>query len=139
MPIVIQGASNSNVISYEFELRYDPLIIQPLENPVELVGSVSRGLFVVSNIETEGLLKIAAYGPMPLTTDGVLLNLRFRAIGSSGSASSLIWERFMLNEGDPAVNSIDGRVEISAGASNQANTKQGISKTANRNRMVRKN
>jgi hypothetical protein len=136
VPVVIQGAANKNIISYEFELRYDPLVIQPFENPIELAGSVSRGLFVVSNAETYSVLKIAAYGPMPLTTDGVLLKLRFRSIGTLGSVSPLTWERFMLNEGDSATVFTDGKVELRATAANQTSTEREITKSTRRRLQI---
>lgn len=123
VPVVIRGTAGKNIISYEFELRYDFSVIRSLRNPIELAGSVSRGLFVISNAEANGILKVVAYGPMPLTSDGVLLNLRFRSIGTLGSVSPLIWERFMLNEGDPATNLTDGQVELAETGANQANAK----------------
>ena len=48
------------------------------------------------------------------------MNLRFIAIGAPGSASPLIWERMMLNEGNPRSLTADGLVELSAAAPNQA-------------------
>ncbi len=112
IPIGVEGAASQGIISYEFDLRYDPLVIQPKLNPVDLVGTVSRGLSVVVNNSEAGLLKVAVYGPMPITSDGILLNLRFTAIGASGSASPLTWERIIFNEGDPTGSSIDGRIEL---------------------------
>ena len=49
---------------------------------------------------------------MPIDSDGVLLNLRFTAVGKAGSASPLTWERIMFNEGDPRVTVTDGQVEL---------------------------
>ena len=50
--------------------------------------------------------------PAVVEEDGVLLNLRFAAVGAGGSVSPLIFERIMLNEGDPAATTTDGRVEL---------------------------
>ena len=120
IPVSVQGAANKGIISYEFALRYDPAVIQPQANPVDLAGTVSRGLSAVTNAEEPGLLRGTIYGPMPITGSGVLLNLKFTAIGAPGSVSPLTWERLMLNEGDPRTTVTDGQVELSAATPNQA-------------------
>ena len=111
IPVNVQGVADKDVISYEFDLRYDPLVMQPDINPVDLKGSVSRGLSYVINSEKSGLLRVVAYGPMPIDENGVLLNLRFTALGKPGSMSPLTFERFMFNEGLP-ITTTDGQVEI---------------------------
>ena len=120
VPVSVTGAANKGIISYEFDLRYDPSVLQPQANPVEIAGTVSRGLSVVSNATEPGLLRVVMYGPTPLDGTGVLLNLRFTAIGAPGSVSPLTWERFMLNEGDPRVTAVDGKVELSTATPDQA-------------------
>ena len=120
IPISVQGAANKGLISYEFDLRYDPLVIQPVSNPVDLAGTVSSSLSAVANCEEPGVLRVAVYGPMPINGNGVLLNLRFTAIGAPGSVSPLTWERIMFNEGTPRSTATDGQVELSASVPNQA-------------------
>ncbi len=112
IPVSVQGAADKAIISYEFNLRYDPLVIQPLEHPAVLTGTVSRGLMVVANPYKPGLLRVVVYGPMPIDQNGVLLNLRFTAVGGAGSVSLLTFERMMFNEGEPHVSVADGRVEL---------------------------
>lgn len=120
IPINIEGARGKGIISYEFDLRYDPSVIQPQADPVELNKTVSRALSAVSNAEEPGLLRVTVYGPMPIDANGVLLNLRFTAVGAPGSRSPLTFERLMLNEGDPRVLVLDGSVEIAAAPQDQA-------------------
>ena len=112
VPVNVQGAANKGLISYEFELKYDPNVIQPLIDAVNVSGTVSRGLFVVTNADEPGLLRVVMYGAMPIDENGVLLNLRFTAVGTSGSISPLIWERIMFNEGDPSVQIVNGQIEL---------------------------
>ena len=100
------------IISYEFDLRYDPLVIRPKANPVDLTGSVSRGLSVVVNDKESGLLKVAVYGPISIVNDGILLNLRFIAVGAPGSVSPLTWERIIFNEGEDETTVMNGQVQI---------------------------
>jgi len=110
LPLNVKGIANKDVISYEFDLRYDPGVIQPLADVVDVTGTASRGLTVVTNTLEPGLLRVVAYGPLPIDRDGVLLNLRFSAVGSSQSVSPLSFERIMFNEGDPQVIVIGGNI-----------------------------
>ncbi|MBK8466116.1 MAG: carboxypeptidase regulatory-like domain-containing protein [Chloracidobacterium sp.] len=120
IPVKIQSAANKGIISYEFDLQYDPLVIQPQANPVSLNRTVSRGLSAIANAAEPGLLRVTVFGPMPINADGTLLNLRFTAVGAPGAATPLTWERLLLNEGDPQVIVADGRVEIAVAAADQA-------------------
>ncbi len=112
VPVNVQGATNKGIISYEFDLRYDPSVLQPLADPVDVAGTASRGLSVVTNATEPGLLRVVVYGAMPIDENGLLLNLRFTAVGKSGSVSLLSFERIMFNEGEPGVSVTDGRIEL---------------------------
>lgn len=112
VPIDVRGVSDKGIISYEFDLRYDPSIIQPLAEPIDIKGTASRGHNVVANATEPGLLRVVVYGPMPIDKDGVLLNLRFAAVGTAGSISPLTLERMTFNEGDQAVVATNGQIEI---------------------------
>ena len=112
IPVSVEGVMGKDVISYEFDLRYDPAVIQPLENSADLAGTVSRGLMVVTNPYEPGLLRVVVYGAMPIERDGVLLNLRFTSVGAPGSASPLTFERVLFNDGEPRVSAAAGMVEL---------------------------
>ena len=114
VPVVVEGSADKEIISYEFDLRFDPSIIQPQADPIDLTGTVSRGLTAVANTNEPGLLRVVIYGPMPIDDDGVLLNLRFTAVGVPGSESPLTWERIIFNEGGPDATATDGQIELSA-------------------------
>lgn len=120
VPVSIQGAVNKGIVSYEFDLRYDPSVLQPQSDPVDLADTVSRGLTSVVNAEVPGLLKVAVFGTTPIDENGVLMNLRFTAVGARGTVSPITWERMSFNEGSPRVNAVDGQVELSNAAPNQA-------------------
>ncbi|MBK8465904.1 MAG: hypothetical protein IPL32_08740 [Chloracidobacterium sp.] len=113
IPIRVEGAANKGIIAYEFDLRYDPFVIRPQTVPVDVAETVSSGLIAVSNSETPGLLRVAVYGPTPITGNGLLLNLRFTAVGTTGSVSQLVWERLIFNENIRPV-SASGRIELKA-------------------------
>ncbi len=119
LPVKIHGAENKEVISYEFDLRYDPSVIQPLADAFEVKGTVSVGLSVVTNAMEPGLLRVVVYGVKPIENDCVLLNLRFTAVGKPGAVSPLSFERIMFNEGEPGTIVTEGRVELLAATSNR--------------------
>jgi glucose/arabinose dehydrogenase len=112
VPVAVRGIANKGIIAYEFDLRYDPSVIQPQKTAIDVAGTVSRGLSVVVNADEPGLVRVAVYGPMPITNSGVLLNLNFTAIGKPGSVSPLTWDRLILNEGTPSVTTTNGQVEL---------------------------
>jgi hypothetical protein len=112
VPIKIENGKNKGIISYEFDLRYDPSVILPSADPVSLAKTVSRSFSVAFNSSEPGLLKVAVYGTVPVNADGALINLTFNAVGAERSVSPLTWERVMVNEGDPAAITVDGRVEL---------------------------
>ncbi len=112
LPVNVKGIADKSVISYEFDLRYDPAVIQPLVDPVDVSGTASRGLMVVSNAAEPGLLRVVMYGPMPIDENGVLLNLRFTIVGEAGLISPLTFENIMFNEGEPNVSISDGSVKL---------------------------
>ena len=66
----------------------------------------------MTNATEPGLLRVVVYGAYPIDANGVLLNLRFTAVGAVGSVSPLTFERIMFNEGEPRVMVTHGRVEI---------------------------
>src|SRR5204863_213783 len=89
IPISVDGVAGKGIISYEFNLRYDPLVISPQSDAVDLAGTVSRGLFAATNATEPGLLRVVVYGPLPIDENGALLKLRFMTVGAGGSASPL--------------------------------------------------
>jgi len=114
VPVFVDAIADKEIISYEFDLIYDPAVIQPHANAVEFAGTVSRGLFSVVNGIEPGRLRVVVYGPTPIASDGVLLYLRFEAIGVAGSSSPLSFADLIFNEGDPPTLVSDGAIEISA-------------------------
>ena len=120
IPVSVAGAADKGIVSYEFDLRYDPRVIQPQAIPVEVAGTISNALSVVANAESRGLLRVVVYGVTPIDSDGVLLNLRFTAVGAPGTVSPLTWDRMVFNEGTPRTLVTDGQVELIKAGSDQA-------------------
>jgi hypothetical protein len=110
VPVTVGNAASKGVISYEFDLRFDPSVIQPTADVADVKRTASRALSVVTNATEPGLLRVVVFGALPIDENGVLLNLRFMAFGAAGSTSPISFERIMLNEGEPRVSAADGKV-----------------------------
>lgn len=111
-PVRVQNVADKNIIAYEFQLRYDPSVVQPASVPVDVGGTVSRGLSVVTNAVEPGLLRVVVYGGMPINENGVLLNLKFTAVGAAGTVSPVTFERLIFNEGKPQSVSTGGEIRL---------------------------
>lgn len=120
VPVSVEGIADKGIISYEFDLSYDPGVLQPAWDPIEEEATASRGLRVVANLNKAGHLRVIAYGAYPIDENGVLLNLRFKAVGREGSVSPLSFDRIMFNEGNSGVFVTDGQIELSTSPQNRA-------------------
>src|SRR6185503_11123376 len=49
VPVRIDGATDKGIISYEFDLRYDPAVIQPQANAIDVAGTLSGAMFTAVN------------------------------------------------------------------------------------------
>lgn len=122
VPINVDRLTGKGIISYEFDLRYDPLVLMPQAEPINLDASVSRGFSVAVNANEPGLLRVAVYGVDPIEKDGILLNIRFAPVGMFGSLSMLKLERIAFNEDDSTVLTFDGSVAVSYALTEQVGT-----------------
>lgn len=114
VPVSVSGVANKGVISYEFNLRYDPNVLRPADEPLDTTATASRGLTYVTNTQEPGLLRVVMYGALPIDDDGVLLNLKFNCVGTPGSTSPLTIESLTFNEGEPRAIVTNGQIELSA-------------------------
>lgn len=114
VPVTISNTKGRGIIAYQFDLAYDPDVLRLQPVPAELAGGISSGMSITTNSETPGLLRVVVFGASPLSGEGVLLNLKFTAIGKIGLLSPLTWQNVMLNEGQPWNLPSDGQVKIAA-------------------------
>jgi Cohesin domain len=112
IPVTSADLANKGIISYEFDLRYDPTVIMPLAKAIELKGTSSSKLSVAANPTEPGILRVAVYGALPITEDGILFNLKFTAVGEPGALSALTWERFIFNDDTIQTIAENGQIKI---------------------------
>ncbi len=121
VPVTIPAdMTGKGIVAYQFELTYDPNVIEPQAIPVEIADTLSDKLFVTANTETPGTLKVVIFGALPIEGKGALLNLKFTALGNAGDVSPLTFENFMFNEGAQKVTTTGGHVTITAQPEDEA-------------------
>lgn len=98
--ITVPDTSGQGIISYQYDVAYNPAVVTPDAVPCDLSGTLSAAMLAVCNPVSPGLLKIAVFGSTPLTGAGILMKVRFNVIGPGGSSSPVNIQSFLFNE-DP--------------------------------------
>jgi Tol biopolymer transport system component len=98
--------------AYQFNLVYDPQVIQPDGASADTTGTLSSSLNAVVNKVEPGRLRLVVYGSNAVSISGTLINLRFRVVGRPGSVSTLAFDSLIFNEGSPAVEGKNGKVTV---------------------------
>ncbi len=99
------------IIAFDFDLLFDPAVLQIQATPIDQSGTLSSAMTVTPNVTT-GRIRVSGFGTVALTGSGTLLKLNFNAIGSAGSGSNLIWQKFQFNEGTPQTTTVNGRIDL---------------------------
>lgn len=114
-PINVSDTTGQEIISYQYDLVYNPSVLTPDASPCEVTGTLSASMFPVCNTSSPGLLKVAVFGPTPLSGAGALMKLKFTAIGASNTSSALDIQNFLFNEDPMLLGAVtDGVVNILA-------------------------
>lgn len=108
----LDGLHGSEVQAYQFNLAFDPNVIQPAFDTATVAGTVDESLTVVSNPSMPGVLKVAVYGAVSGYGDGPYLYLRFKSVGQAGSTTDLRIENFVLNSGNQRTSVRNGRISV---------------------------
>ncbi|HEY0545789.1 MAG TPA: cohesin domain-containing protein [Pyrinomonadaceae bacterium] len=112
IPVTVQDTTGLSVISYQFDLLYNPSVIQPQATPASLTGTISDGMSLTFNPVSPGVLKVVVFGTTNRVGAGTLLNFKFTAVGPVGSVSPLAWQAFLFNEGNPQSVPTNGQVTL---------------------------
>jgi hypothetical protein len=116
VPIRLENMSGTTLRSYQFDVEYDPAVLTPLDGAADIAGTKGEGMMVVSHSPEPGLLKVAVFGSLPVSGDGVYADLRFTAMGNAGSSTSLSIKRFRIDDGSTDTATVNGRVTITSAA-----------------------
>ncbi len=111
IPVLLGDVTGRGVIAYEFDLAFDPAVLQFQE--IDTSGTLSSAMTVEHNPNIPGKLRVAAFVAKALAGPGrTLLQLKFRVVGARGATTALVWEKFLLNEGDPPSNKVTGSFTV---------------------------
>ena len=116
VPVTVGDLSGMNVTSFDFDLLYDPTVIQPQTMQTNGVGTLSAACGTFSNVipvsATQSRLAVSTACVNPLVGAGTLISLKFTAVGLIGTNSSLSFSPFIFNAGVPTNMSNTGNIAI---------------------------
>jgi hypothetical protein len=123
VPVTVGSVTGRGITAYDFQVSFNPAILQPASPPFDQTGTVSSAMSITPNAGNAGHLIISAFQATDLTGAGTLLNLRFTVVGTNGQSTALLFEdytdpgqtfhpAFMFNEGDPVAVTTNGSVTI---------------------------
>ena len=115
LPIRVNEIPDSSVYSYQFKLFYEDSVVA--YSGYETEGSLSsqwESMQPFVNNTTTGELEFGHFGVNPLSGAGVLIYLKFEAIGSHLDSSSLVFENFLFSAGQPQSETHNGKITVHA-------------------------
>lgn len=113
VPINTTDVTGQGVLSFDTRVNYDPNVLTFIGT--DQAGTISAGMTVTVNSNTAGVLNISGYQTGNAAGAGVLLKLRFFAVGAVGTTSPVTFNSFMYNEGTPCSSTTGGSVNIISG------------------------
>ncbi|HEX9973858.1 MAG TPA: cohesin domain-containing protein [bacterium] len=111
IPIRVTDVSAYEIYSYQFELKFDSLILK-LVNVSYQNTLTATWAEPVMNTGADGTVIIGGYGTNKLAGRGTLINLRFDVIGNPDQVSNLNLSSFLFNSGNPTAATVNGRVKV---------------------------
>ncbi len=109
IPVFAGDLSGLGVISYEFTITFDGSILIPEPPYFSVSGTLSQitDWFVLGNETGDNELTIGAFGATALEGSGALIILTFTVMTPEGF-SSLNFQAFQFNDGNPQVATVNG-------------------------------
>ena len=108
LPIFVDGLAGQDVLSWQFDLQYDPAVLDTVT--VEAQGSLAEGRRMTANTTSPGRLSVAVAGTAPVASGGVLMILRLR--GGAPGRTPLTVTTMQFNEGTPEARAHNGQVTV---------------------------
>jgi uncharacterized repeat protein (TIGR01451 family) len=122
IPVTVGAVSAGTPIeSFDFTVFYDPAVLQPASPSGSNTGTLSANCSVLANSPLSGRVVVSGACATAITTSsgGVLYNLQFNVIGSSGQRTGLLFnnpstgaQTFQFNSGTPAANTTNGSFSV---------------------------
>ncbi|MBK8466079.1 MAG: CSLREA domain-containing protein [Chloracidobacterium sp.] len=121
VPITVSNISGLGIISYDFQVSFDPNCLQPASPAFDQTGTLSSTMTITANTNNPGHLIVSGFQAKNLTGAGTLINLKFNFAPIGTLGTSLIFQDytdpgnifhpgFQFNEGSPPVVTIEGYI-----------------------------
>jgi hypothetical protein len=110
---VVNLTEEMNALAFEFELYYDDALLT--YDSADLTGTICEGWSVPNvNTDTPHIVSVNSFNTTPASGDGVLIYIRFMVDpeASDFDESTLSFFSFLFNEGEPAVETVDGGMTV---------------------------
>jgi uncharacterized repeat protein (TIGR01451 family) len=140
VPVTVERVRIGQAIeSFDFTVFYDPAVLQPASPAGSNTGTLSANCSVLANSPQAGRVVVSGACATAITTSsgGVLYNLQFNVIGSSGQRTGLRFnnpstgtQTFQFNSGTPAANTMNGLFSVLPGPTAASVTVSGKVTTA---------
>lgn len=114
IPITVSSLTGENVTSFDFDLIYNPAVIEPQAPYFNSTGTVSSSCVILANPVAPNKVSVSASCINPLVGGGTLINLPFRTIGAAGTNSPLSFELFDFGGSTSTITVTNGRINVSA-------------------------
>ena len=122
IPVTIGAVpAGSPIESFDFTVFYDPAVLQPATTSGTNAGTLSANCSVLSNSPQSGRLVVSGACATAIATasGGVLYNLQFNVVGSSGQRTDLLFNNpqtgantFVFNNGSPTAATTNGSFTV---------------------------
>ncbi|MBX2819336.1 MAG: T9SS type A sorting domain-containing protein [Rhodothermaceae bacterium] len=105
--------SGAGISSFNVVISYNASLLTATDVTIDstLSGSDGAAMTLVTNLDTPGVIKMAAAGAIDLTGSGDLVIMTFQSLSTEGSSSIKITD-FTFNEGLPGATLVNGVVHI---------------------------
>jgi len=111
IPILVSDLSGYGIISYQFQVIFDSLMIKSKGISVENTLTAPWGN-VIANSDSAGKIIVGAFGVSELAAGDTLLRLIFEVIAEPGDSTSIVLNDFRFNNNNPPVTVNNGSLKI---------------------------
>ncbi|MDM7921561.1 MAG: cohesin domain-containing protein, partial [Pyrinomonadaceae bacterium] len=116
IPISVANFADKGIFDYQFEIAFDPNVLEARGDLASLVGTLSEGSSVTAYSPEPGIVRVAVYGVTPITADGTLVNLHLAVIGGKGSSTPIEIRLPVAGNGSLPVRVTNGSLAVESAA-----------------------
>ncbi|UCE06979.1 MAG: T9SS type A sorting domain-containing protein [bacterium] len=112
IPVLVSDLSDYGIISYQFLVKFDSLVIKAVGVSAESTLTAQWGN-AIANVDSTGWMIVGAFGVSELKGGDTLINLVFEVIAQPGDSTPIILEKFKFNNENPTTLIDNGSLKVS--------------------------